>query len=59
MDLLPQGLFKELSILDRLLTPAILICMVIGVIIGVYSSDVQEAFDTVRFESVSIREFKL
>ncbi|KAF7977754.1 hypothetical protein HWV62_2846 [Athelia sp. TMB] len=51
-----QALFKKLSILDRLLTPAILVCMIIGVIIGVYTPNVQEAFDTVRFQSVSVRK---
>ncbi|KAF7350128.1 Arsenite resistance protein ArsB [Mycena venus] len=46
--------FKRLSILDRLLTPAILITMVVGVIIGEYVSTVQDAFNTARFDGVSI-----
>ncbi|KAI0328619.1 arsenical-resistance protein ACR3 [Cubamyces sp. BRFM 1775] len=44
---------KKLSILDRLLTPAILLCMVAGVLIGNYVPGVQAAFDTARFQSVS------
>ncbi|EEB86603.1 hypothetical protein MPER_16383, partial [Moniliophthora perniciosa FA553] len=39
-------LISQLSILDRLLTPIILICMVIGVILGTYVPEVQNAFDT-------------
>ncbi|RPD59888.1 arsenical-resistance protein ACR3, partial [Lentinus tigrinus ALCF2SS1-6] len=44
---------KKLGILDRLLTPAILICMIIGVLIGNFVPGVQAAFDTARFQSVS------
>ncbi|KAH9892551.1 sodium bile acid symporter family-domain-containing protein [Cubamyces lactineus] len=47
------ALVKKLSILDRLLTPAILLCMVAGVLIGNYVPGVQAAFDTARFQSVS------
>ncbi|KAF7350344.1 Arsenite resistance protein ArsB [Mycena venus] len=47
-------LFKRLSILDRLLTPAILIAMIVGVLIGEYVPNVQEAFDLARFDGVSI-----
>ena len=47
----------QLSILDRLLTPLILLCMIVGVIIGEFVPNVQHAFDTVRFKSVSVREF--
>lgn len=50
------GIFKQLSLLDRLLTPLILICMVVGVIIGEFVPNVQTAFDTVRFQSVSVRK---
>ncbi|KAI0675279.1 arsenical-resistance protein [Trametes maxima] len=49
----PTALMKKLSILDRLLTPAILLCMVAGVLIGNYVHGVQQAFDTARFQSVS------
>ncbi|KAJ7848592.1 sodium bile acid symporter family-domain-containing protein [Mycena olivaceomarginata] len=49
-----RDLFKRLSILDRLLTPAILVAMIVGVIIGEYVPTVQEAFDTARFDGVSI-----
>ncbi|KAH9913903.1 arsenical-resistance protein [Epithele typhae] len=49
----PSALMKKLGILDRLLSPAILICMVVGVLIGNFVPGVQEAFDTARFQSVS------
>ncbi|KAL1939819.1 hypothetical protein VTO73DRAFT_9519 [Trametes versicolor] len=49
----PAALMKKLGILDRLLTPAILLCMIAGVLIGNYVPGVQEAFDTARFQSVS------
>ncbi|KAJ7755288.1 sodium bile acid symporter family-domain-containing protein [Mycena maculata] len=50
----PKNLFKRLSILDRLLTPAILVAMVVGVLIGEYVPGVQDAFDTAQFNGVSI-----
>ncbi|KAG0694874.1 sodium bile acid symporter family-domain-containing protein [Suillus ampliporus] len=50
----PKALFQKLSILDRLLTPAILVCMVVGVVIGEFVPGVQQAFDTVKFYSVSV-----
>ncbi|KZT71017.1 arsenical-resistance protein ACR3 [Daedalea quercina L-15889] len=46
-------LVKKLSLTDKLLTPAILIAMVVGVIIGEFAPGVQSAFDTARFASVS------
>ncbi|KAJ6493012.1 sodium bile acid symporter family-domain-containing protein [Mycena sanguinolenta] len=46
--------FKRLSILDRLLTPAILVAMIVGVVIGEYVPTVQQAFDLARFDGVSI-----
>jgi len=49
-------IFKKLSILDRILTPVILIAMIVGVIIGEFVPNVQRAFDTARFDSVSARE---
>lgn len=51
------ALMKKLGILDRLLTPAILLCMIAGVLIGNYVPGVQEAFDTARFQSVSARTY--
>ncbi|KAH9931077.1 arsenical-resistance protein ACR3 [Epithele typhae] len=48
-----HSMVKKLSILDRLLTPAILVCMIVGVLIGNFVPGVQEAFDTARFQSVS------
>ncbi|KIK73605.1 hypothetical protein PAXRUDRAFT_836229 [Paxillus rubicundulus Ve08.2h10] len=50
----PKALFQKLGIFDRLLTPLILICMVIGVVIGEFVPGVQPAFDTVQFNSVSV-----
>ncbi|KAH7883086.1 sodium bile acid symporter family-domain-containing protein [Phlebopus sp. FC_14] len=50
----PRVLFQKLGILDRLLTPLILLCMVAGVIIGEFVPGVQPAFDTVQFASVSV-----
>jgi hypothetical protein len=50
------ALFQKLSVLDRLLTPAILVCMVVGVVIGVFVPGVQQAFDTVKFYGVSVRK---
>ncbi|KIM91942.1 hypothetical protein PILCRDRAFT_57518 [Piloderma croceum F 1598] len=48
------ALFQKLNILDRLLTPAILVFMILGVIIGEFAPHVQEAFDTARFDGVSV-----
>ncbi|KII92144.1 hypothetical protein PLICRDRAFT_172280 [Plicaturopsis crispa FD-325 SS-3] len=48
------ALFKELGIMDKLLTPAILVTMIVGVVIGEFVPSVQPAFDTVRFDSVSV-----
>ncbi|KAI9571033.1 arsenical-resistance protein [Boletus coccyginus] len=50
----PKVLFQKLSILDRLLTPLILVCMVVGVLIGEFVPGVQPAFDTVEFDGVSV-----
>ena len=47
---------KELSILDRLLTPLVLLSMIVGVIIGEFVPGVQHAFDTATFGDVSLRE---
>jgi len=49
-----RAIFTRLSILDRLLTPAILICMILGVVIGEFAPHVQQSFDTARFDSVSV-----
>ncbi|KAJ7727719.1 sodium bile acid symporter family-domain-containing protein [Mycena metata] len=49
-----SDVFKRLSILDRLLTPAILVAMIVGVLIGEYVPSVQDAFNTARFDGVSI-----
>ncbi|KAI3608071.1 putative arsenite efflux transporter [Moniliophthora roreri] len=48
-----QRLVSQLGIFDRLLTPTILVCMVIGVVLGNYVPEVRNAFDTVRFHNVS------
>ena len=50
------AVFKDLSLLDKLLTPLILSAMVIGVIIGEFVPGVQAAFNTVTFHDVSVRE---
>ncbi|KAL4249998.1 arsenical resistance-3 (ACR3) family protein [Abortiporus biennis] len=49
-----RALLGRLGILDRLLTPAILIAMIVGVIIGEFVPSVQPAFNTVQFKSVSV-----
>jgi len=49
-------LLQKLSILDRLLTPLIILAMILGVIIEEFAPHVREAFDTARFDSVSVRE---
>ncbi|EIN07861.1 arsenical-resistance protein ACR3 [Punctularia strigosozonata HHB-11173 SS5] len=46
---------RELSWTDRLLTPAILLSMIVGVIIGeLAGNDVRDAFDTTTFRGVSL-----
>jgi len=50
----PRAIFTRLSILDRLLTPAILVCMIMGVVIGEFAPHVQEAFNTARLDGVSV-----
>ena len=50
------AIFTKLGILDRLLTPAILICMILGVVIGEFAPHVQQSFNTARFDSVSVRK---
>jgi hypothetical protein len=52
-----QALYSELSILDRLLTPLILVFMIVGVVIGEFVSGIQEAFDTVQLNGVSVRTY--
>jgi ACR3 family arsenite transporter len=50
-------MFSELSLMDKLLTPIILLSMIVGVIIGEFVPGVQKAFDVVRFDKVSVREY--
>ncbi|KAF9555206.1 arsenical-resistance protein ACR3 [Agrocybe pediades] len=50
----PASPFKELSIMDKMLTPLVLLSMIIGVIIGEFVPRVREALDTAKFQSVSI-----
>ena len=50
------GVFLGLSIQDRLLSPLIVLAMIIGVIIGEFCPNAQHALDTVRFDSVSVRQ---
>lgn len=49
--------FMELSWTDRLLTPAILLSMIAGVIIGEFVHGVQNAFDLAQFRGVSARSY--
>lgn len=53
---LDTGIFLELSIQDRLLSPLIIVVMIIGIVVGEYCPNVQHGLDTVRFESVSVRQ---
>ena len=39
------------------MTPAILVCMVVGVVIGEFVPNVQRAFDGVQFRGVSVRTY--
>lgn len=55
-DIYLKALFTKLGLLDRLLFPLIFLCMVIGVLIGVFVKDVQQAFNTIEFHGVSVRE---
>ena len=52
-------MFNKLGLLDKLLTPIILLSMIIGVVIGEFVPNVQNAFNTVRFDSVSVRKFQI
>ncbi|KAL4067417.1 sodium bile acid symporter family-domain-containing protein [Scleroderma yunnanense] len=49
-----RTLFSRLGLLDRLLSPLILLSMIVGVLIGVFVKGVQQAFDTAQFYSVSV-----
>lgn len=49
-------IFKKLGLLDKLLSPLIIVVMIVGVVIGEFVPNVQEAFDTVRFDTVSVRK---
>ena len=53
----PNRPFMELSWTDRLLTPAILLSMITGVIIGEFVPGVQHAFDLAQFRGVSARTY--
>ncbi|KAJ3513440.1 hypothetical protein NLJ89_g2944 [Agrocybe chaxingu] len=46
--------FKELSILDKLLTPFVFISMIVGIIIGEFAPGVRDALDTAKFVGVSV-----
>ena len=47
--------FKELSILDQLLTPLVFITMVVGVVLGEFAPSIRNALNTAKFDGVSIR----
>ncbi|KAF5329670.1 hypothetical protein D9619_009444 [Psilocybe cf. subviscida] len=46
--------FRELSILDKLLTPLVLLSMILGVVIGNFAPNVRSALDTAKFDGVSV-----
>ncbi|TFK25533.1 arsenical-resistance protein ACR3 [Coprinopsis marcescibilis] len=46
--------FQELSLLDRLLTPLIIVTMIIGVVLGNYVPQIKVALDTAKFQNVSV-----
>lgn len=46
----------KLSLLDRLLTPLILLAMIIGIVAGILAPDVQDVFNSLEFRGVSLRE---
>ena len=48
--------FDELSILDKLLSPFILLSMILGVILGEFAPSVRVKLDTVKLHGVSLRE---
>ncbi|KAF8957180.1 sodium bile acid symporter family-domain-containing protein [Flammula alnicola] len=50
----PPKPFQELSILDKLLSPFVLLAMIIGVIVGEFAPSVRDKLDTVKFHSVSV-----
>ncbi|KAF8895598.1 sodium bile acid symporter family-domain-containing protein [Infundibulicybe gibba] len=54
VSVVPRAIFQKLGLLDRLLTPLIILCMIVGVVIGEFVPTVQAAFDTARFDSVSV-----
>jgi len=49
--------FKELSILDRMLTPLVFVAMVVGILLGEYVPSIRTALDTAKLDSVSLRTF--
>ena len=51
------GLVRSLSILDRLLAPLVLLAMILGVIIGVYAPNVQNAFNGAKLAGTSVRPY--
>ena len=55
-DNLPSDTVKKLGILDKLLSPLIILFMILGVVIGEFSPHVQKAFDAIDFHGVSVRE---
>ncbi|CAA7266064.1 unnamed protein product [Cyclocybe aegerita] len=46
--------FKELSILDKLLTPFVFVSMIVGIILGEFAPGVRDALDTAKFVGVSV-----
>ena len=51
-----SDIFKKLGILDKLLSPLIILFMILGVVTGEFAPHIQQAFDAIDFHGVSVRE---
>lgn len=51
------AVWKQLSVLDRLLSPLILLAMILGVILSEFAPRVREALNTTHFNGVSVRQY--
>ncbi|KAF5351621.1 hypothetical protein D9756_007440 [Leucocoprinus leucothites] len=49
-----SGIWRKLSVLDRLLSPLILLAMILGVILSEFAPRFRERLNTVHFDSVSV-----
>ncbi|KAJ3565905.1 hypothetical protein NP233_g7344 [Leucocoprinus birnbaumii] len=48
------GVWRKLSVLDRLLSPLILLAMILGVVLSEFAPGFRERLNTVHFDSVSV-----